>query len=199
MTDVGADLKGCPFCGVEGILRGEEGNWAIECNNVKCMVTSITADFGNKEGAIAAWNTRASDALLAERDAAWNERDAAWKRIHAEDQLQIDKQRDELLVKNADIIRLRHEALDCTHSRAEMLAAKDAEIERLKWNSYPHMCRDEHVQIGHSDSENERCPLCRANDAFDAQKALVQTLRTALEEAKSAILEDTPKACPYCN
>ena len=28
---------------------------------------------------------------------------------------------------------------------------------------YPHMCRDVHVQIGHSDSEHEMCPLCRAN------------------------------------
>lgn len=29
-------------------------------------------------------------------------------------------------------------------------------------NTYPHMCRDGHVQIGHSDSENEMCPLCVA-------------------------------------
>lgn len=28
------------------------------------------------------------------------------------------------------------------------------------------MCRDEHQEIGHSDSENERCPLCRAIDAL---------------------------------
>lgn len=27
--------------------------------------------------------------------------------------------------------------------------------------SYPHMCRDDHIQIGHSDSEHEMCPLCR--------------------------------------
>lgn len=27
---------------------------------------------------------------------------------------------------------------------------------------YPHMCRDEHVEIGHSDSEHEMCPLCLA-------------------------------------
>jgi hypothetical protein len=34
------------------------------------------------------------------------------------------------------------------------------------------MRRDEHQQIGHSDSEHERCPLCHANDRgewmFDA-------------------------------
>lgn len=31
----------------------------------------------------------------------------------------------------------------------------------LGMNYYPHMCRDGHQQIGHSDSENEMCPLCR--------------------------------------
>lgn len=31
-------------------------------------------------------------------------------------------------------------------------------------NAYPHMCRDGHTEIGHSDSEHERCPLCRAQD-----------------------------------
>lgn len=35
---------------------------------------------------------------------------------------------------------------------------------------YPHMCRDEHQQIGHSDSEHERCPLCRANDEIEYLK-----------------------------
>ena len=30
--------------------------------------------------------------------------------------------------------------------------------------SYPHMCRDGHIEIGHADSEHERCPLCRVID-----------------------------------
>jgi hypothetical protein len=34
--------------------------------------------------------------------------------------------------------------------------------------TYAHMCRDQHVQIGHDDSGNdERCPLCRAIDALE--------------------------------
>jgi len=33
-------------------------------------------------------------------------------------------------------------------------------------NSYPHMCRDGHIQIGHADSEHEQCPLCRAMAAL---------------------------------
>ena len=32
-------------------------------------------------------------------------------------------------------------------------------------HSYPHMCRDGHQEIGHSDpKDDERCPLCRAAD-----------------------------------
>ncbi len=27
---------------------------------------------------------------------------------------------------------------------------------------YPHMCRMDHVEIGHSDNSSEMCPLCRA-------------------------------------
>lgn len=29
-------------------------------------------------------------------------------------------------------------------------------------NTYPHMCRDGHQEIGHRDSEHEMCPLCKA-------------------------------------
>lgn len=32
--------------------------------------------------------------------------------------------------------------------------------------SYPHMCRMDHVEIGHSDGEHEQCPLCRAIGAL---------------------------------
>lgn len=33
---------------------------------------------------------------------------------------------------------------------------------------YPHTCRDDHIEIGHSDSENERCPVCRLLDSLIA-------------------------------
>jgi xanthine/CO dehydrogenase XdhC/CoxF family maturation factor len=26
--------------------------------------------------------------------------------------------------------------------------------------TFPHMCRDGHVEIGHRDSESEQCPVC---------------------------------------
>ena len=34
--------------------------------------------------------------------------------------------------------------------------------------SYPHMCRMDHEEIGHRDSEHEECPLCRANNEIAA-------------------------------
>ena len=34
--------------------------------------------------------------------------------------------------------------------------------------SYPHMCRDEHVEIGHADNSGELCPLCRANGRIES-------------------------------
>jgi hypothetical protein len=46
--------------------------------------------------------------------------------------------------------------------------------------SYPHMCRDEHIQIGHNDSEHERCPLCRALDrAVSAERAMQEMMEVA--------------------
>jgi hypothetical protein len=67
--------------------------------------------------------------------------------------------------------------------------------------SYPHMCRDEHVEIGHSDSsDDERCPLCRVisalqsvleeNDEFRATLPADwegDTLHDACEEAKKVL------------
>lgn len=33
--------------------------------------------------------------------------------------------------------------------------------------TYPHMCRSDHIQIGHDDSEHELCPLCRVIGALE--------------------------------
>lgn len=57
-----------------------------------------------------------------------------------------------------------------------------AELERLKHNSYPHMCRDEHVQIGHADNSSELCPLCRVINERDALRAEVKRLTGAGDE-----------------
>lgn len=54
--------------------------------------------------------------------------------------------------------------------------------EELGRNHYPHMCRDDHPQIGHSDSENERCPLCRANDDAGVWRERAEVAEAALRE-----------------
>ena len=52
--------------------------------------------------------------------------------------------------------------------------------------SYPHMCRDEHVEIGHADNSSELCPLCRANGrikSLEAQLAQANEKLAAYEQA----------------
>jgi hypothetical protein len=48
--------------------------------------------------------------------------------------------------------------------------------------TYAHMCRDEHVQIGHNDSEHEMCPLCQA-------KAEVGRLHDLLREVRPYVVD----------
>ncbi len=48
-----------------------------------------------------------------------------------------------------------------THGKWEPVVVMPvAEAERLKRNSYPHMCRDGHPQIGHA-TDDEMCPVCK--------------------------------------
>lgn len=58
---------------------------------------------------------------------------------------------------------------------------------------YPHMCRDEHQEIGHSDSEHERCPLCRAIDrASEAERVCAELYQVIGSIADHAGLFDHP-------
>jgi hypothetical protein len=55
------------------------------------------------------------------------------------------------------------------NKRLETRRGVEAERER-RGHTYAHMCRDEHVEIGHNDSESEMCPLCRAISRRDAER-----------------------------
>ncbi len=76
----------------------------------------------------------------------------------------------------------------------ESLTALRATFERLERNSYPHMCRDEHEQIGYSNSEIELCPLCLAGNqaTFLREQIAEMELRPCQhdEAAISAMAED---------
>ena len=65
--------------------------------------------------------------------------------------------------------------------------------------SYPHMCRMDHPEIGHSVSDNDdRCPLCRALDEIAALKTEVEHLRSVLSEiGRCPECGDEPDGC-YC-
>jgi hypothetical protein len=49
--------------------------------------------------------------------------------------------------------------------------------------SYPHMCRDEHDEIGFRNSEIELCPVCEAKNRAEKAEAENERLRDALREA----------------
>lgn len=67
----------------------------------------------------------------------------------------------------------------------------------VQFRTYPHMCRMDHVQIGHSDSEHEQCPLCRVIGALEAaresveapstrgERRLLETIDAALNSVRS--------------
>jgi hypothetical protein len=58
----------------------------------------------------------------------------------------------------------------------------------------PHRCRDGHDPIGHWDSENEHCPLCRATASVDAYREDFLLVQKALADAQDEIrrLRATP-------
>lgn len=66
--------------------------------------------------------------------------------------------------------------------RQELLLLAQAQLNTLPVHSnrYAHMCRDEHIEIGHNDSEHEQCPLCREKAKADV---IEEALCTALEES----------------
>jgi hypothetical protein len=61
--------------------------------------------------------------------------------------------------------------------------------------SYPHMCRSDHIQIGHHDSEHERCPLCRLRDALCHlmdERDVTYAVRVARAREALASVSDSP-------
>ncbi len=46
---------------------------------------------------------------------------------------------------------------------------------------YAHMCRDDHPQVGHNDSEHECCPVCRERDRADRAESNLAAERQARE------------------
>lgn len=56
-------------------------------------------------------------------------------------------------------------------------------------NEYPHMCRIDHQEIGHSDSDHEQCPLCRANDHIEELEAALEASEYFRDEEGKELAE----------
>lgn len=60
------NLKPCPFCGGEAIVRKEryvtiEEKWIVECNSPTCVCKPKTIVYPSQESAVNAWNRRSND------------------------------------------------------------------------------------------------------------------------------------------
>ena len=73
-----------------------------------------------------------------------------------------------------------------------MLTDEQAMAARL---TYAHMCRDEHVQVGHNDSESERCPVCRERDRAEQAEQARDAAHAALREVEWV---GSGISCPFC-
>lgn len=62
-------------------------------------------------------------------------------------------------------------------------------LERRAVRRYAHMCRMDHEQIGHNDSEHEQCPLCRAQDERDALSTELAEAKAEIERMREALLD----------
>ena len=59
-----SELKPCPFCGSEAILREKKGlgTWIVECLNGRCPASYMIGwDYDTQIEAIEAWNRRVND------------------------------------------------------------------------------------------------------------------------------------------
>jgi hypothetical protein len=61
--------------------------------------------------------------------------------------------------------------------------------EQIQHTTYAQMCRDDHVEIGHNDSSQERCPVCRERDRADSAESVQVELVAACQAALSQLRE----------
>ena len=109
---------------------------------------------------------------------------------------------------SAELTRLRAEVETLKARNAELetnvqsqwdfIAAKTAELERVRANSYPNMCRMDHAQIGHGDSEREQCPLCIVINERDVANERVQEATARAEAAEAKVRYMEGEATPIC-
>jgi len=90
------------------------------------------------------------------------------------------------LIHDNEKQREKQEALMAEVARLQ--ASYDTEVR--EWNSYAHMCQNDHVRIGHSDSDYEpeelSCPVCRERNRREALEERITALEGGLREIVDA-------------
>lgn len=67
--------------------------------------------------------------------------------------------------------------------------------------NYAHMCQDEHIEIGHNDSEHEMCPLCRAiaeRDKLREVNAALLAVAIAVVDHQNSVFDPGSIDCEKC-
>lgn len=74
-----SELKPCPFCGGEAASYEFANGWSAECLSDKCPAQPVLDQMHHtEEQAIAAWNTRATDAEVERLEEAFRLLNIAW-------------------------------------------------------------------------------------------------------------------------
>lgn len=60
------ELKECPFCGGESVVRMRFNTHVPTCENYKCLAYGASNGFTTREAAVKAWNTRATEREIVE-------------------------------------------------------------------------------------------------------------------------------------
>jgi hypothetical protein len=64
--------------------------------------------------------------------------------------------------------------------------------------TFPHMCRDGHIEIGHADSEHELCPMCRLRNEHEALVTALRVIAMQFCERRSLGGKPCGGDDPYC-
>jgi hypothetical protein len=52
---------------------------------------------------------------------------------------------------------------------------------------FPHMCKMDHIEIGHRDSSREDCPLCRLSGVVDAAREIASMKHPSISEVLTRV------------
>ena len=118
--------------------------------------------------------------MMVEKDGFWISHDDYLASERERERVRTDTPAADDALTDAEIIEIRDEHLPSQGEQFDCLAFARAVIRAANDTTYAHMCRMDHVEIGHNDSEHELCPLCRMQNERDALAERAERLHKAL-------------------